>query len=152
MQLILLTHSREVVKPTNTGQLIEPCYKNTRTIIWERVSPDPILLEVVRQNTALVYPSENAIPINDSPVYDNYILIDSTWQEARKIYNHSPYLQQLPCIELQSSKQSKYNLRRNQRDGGLCTAECALHLFENAGLLDEAVCLEKRFMEFIKSR
>jgi len=150
MQIILLTHSREVSKKTNTGQLVQQFIPHTQTIVWRRTQPDKKLLQLIKSgNTALVYPSEdkeNSVAHND---FETFILIDSTWQEARKIYNRSPYLHDLPRLELKPASQSKYNLRRNQHEGGLCTAECAIELLLAKGKAKLANELDISFNNFI---
>jgi len=152
MQLILLTHSREIQKTSNTGQLISRVMPDVKTIIWQRTEPDQALLKLIAEGeTALVFQQENSISSNNISQYKHFILIDSTWQEARKIYNRSPYLHDLPCIQFPTGKQSRYNLRRNQLDGGLCTAECAIELFNIAGLNEQAELLEKEFSRFISN-
>ncbi len=65
--------------------------------------------------------------------FDALILIDATWQEARKIYNRSDYLKALQKISISSQHESIYQLRRNQVEGGLCTAECAAHILSASG-------------------
>lgn len=150
MQLILLTHSRETYKTSNTGQLISRVTANVRTIIWQRTEADEMLLKLVAEGEiALVFQQEKSIPSDNISQFKHFILIDGTWQEARKIYNRSPYLHDLPCIQFTTDKKSRYNLRRNQLDGGLCTAECAIELFCAAGLSAEAGLLEKEFSAFI---
>ncbi len=44
--------------------------------------------------------------------------------------NHSPYLHDLPKVSLTPNAPSIYKLRRNQKDTGLCTAECAIELLK----------------------
>ena len=152
MQLILLTHSREIQKVSNTGQLISRVMPDVKIVIWQRTEPDQALLKLISEGeTALVFQQENAIHSDNVSQFKNFILIDSTWQEARKIYNRSPYLHDLPCIQLSIGKQSRYNLRRNQLDGGLCTAECAIELFDIAGLNEQSELLEKEFSIFINA-
>lgn len=155
MKLILLTHSREIHKASNTGQLVQQFVSHTQTIIWQRTQPDPSLLDLISEsNTALLYPADNDSCESDSLVpdvanFENYILIDSTWQEARKIFNRSPYLQQLTRIQLSVDGSSNYNLRRNQVEGGLCTAECAIELLRVCSLDGVADELEGAFLKFI---
>jgi len=150
MQFILLTHSREVAKTTNTGQLIQQVIPRTQTIIWQRTQPDKKLLDLIESTkTALVYPVEENISTENINDFENLILIDSTWQEARKIYNRSSYLQPLPKIQLSSASGSKYSLRRNQLEGGLCTAECAIALLQSGQRFDLASELDVLFREFI---
>lgn len=150
MQLILLTHPREICKSTNTGQLISHVIPNVMKIIWQRTAPDDRLLRLVTEGeTALVYPGENSVSSVGTSKYKNFILIDSTWQEARKIYNRSPYLHELPCIKFSTDRKSRYNLRRNQLDGGLCTAECVVNLLSECGHSEQASSLDKAFISFI---
>jgi len=152
MKLVLLTHSRETQKASNTGQLVHKHVANTQIIIWQRTHPDPSLLEIIKAgNTALLYPEGNETHSSfmTPDDFENFILIDSTWQEARKIYNRSPYLQQLPCIQLAVKQSSSYTLRRNQLEGGLCTAECAIELLRNKQLTEVADKLEAAFVSFV---
>jgi len=157
MQLILLTHSREVSKKTNTGQLVQLLIPNTQTIIWQRTHPNKKLLQLIAsEKIALVYPeSELQSVVDNKPVqnikeFEIFILIDSTWQEARKMFNRSPYLQNLPRIQLTPEHGSQYNLRRNQLKDGLCTAECVIELLRAKSyfkLRDELNCA---FLKLIK--
>ncbi len=150
MNLILLTHEREAHKLSNTGRLVESVLPGSRIIMWQRKQPDVELLRLIEQGgVALVYPGEGSIELALSEPYDNYILIDSTWQQARKIFNHSPYLHGLPRISINPAEMSQYTLRRNQIEGGLCTAECAIELMRTRGLESEAIELEQRLVEFI---
>ncbi|VAW59294.1 hypothetical protein MNBD_GAMMA11-1660 [hydrothermal vent metagenome] len=87
-------------------------------------------------------PSESA----DIPQPENFIIIDSTWQEARKIFNRSAYLQTIPRIQL-VSKASIYRLRRNQIENGLCSAECALELIRAYLPGEPGVCAQANSLE-----
>lgn len=132
MNIFLLTHSREIVKKNNTGALVATVLGDkAKVITWERKHPDVDLLAHIQgENIALLYPSESSIAItSDTKVeYENYIVIDGTWQEARKIYNKSPYLHTLPTITITATEPSAYMLRRNQKVNGLCTVECVIEL------------------------
>lgn len=155
MKLILLTHSREIQKASNTGQLVQKVVANTQTIIWQRTQPDLSLLDLINsEKTALLYPELNEsgdeVSVVDAANFENFILIDSTWQESRKIFNRSPYLQQLPRIQLSAELSSSYHLRRNQVEGGLCTAECAVELLRVKGFDLLAEELEGEFFSFIR--
>lgn len=145
MRLFLLTHERELAKKTNTGVLVANVLADKAlVVIWQRHKPCDILCEHIKKgSTALLYPSEDSLryisqvhhrPLRPLPlsspklIYQNYIIIDSTWQQARKIYNKSPYLKVLPKVRIMAHKPSAFNLRRNQLEQGLCTAECAIEL------------------------
>lgn len=154
MAFILLTHQRELAKTSNSGQLIEQCFADTQRIVWQRAVPDQGLLQLIALHQAageiaLVYPADKNPPAVDQQSFKHYILIDSTWQEARKIYNRSPYLHSLPSVQLSAGQTSRYSLRRNQQTNGLCTAETAMALLERAGDQASLTRLEKCFSAFI---
>ena len=167
MHIILLTHQREQCKKTNTGQLVllQPDLKVTR-IIWERANPDAGLLKLISMGCVfLLYPeqcSTDSAGAEQTGVlcdwaqlrqdcHDNacFIIIDSTWQEARKIYNRSPYLTDLPRVTLAPSKGSLFTLRRNQITGGLCTAESVIALLRMNQQNHLANKLETDFYTFV---
>jgi DTW domain-containing protein YfiP len=135
MNIILLTHQRERFKTTNTGSLVaEVLGEKARIVVWDRVTPDPGLLRAIAESSiALLYPSVDSQLVSEVAHVENYIIIDGTWQEAQKIYNRSPYLKDLPAVNVLANEPSAYNLRRNQRQGGLCTAECAIEILSARG-------------------
>ena len=134
MKIFLLTHAREINRKSNTGNIAIKSSKGLiERIIWDRVNPNKRLLEVIESNTtALLYPSIDAKPLTISsiPNFDKIIIIDATWQEARKIYNKSPYLKITNKTSLNVKNTSEFNLRRNQPQGGLCTIECIIEILK----------------------
>ena len=129
MKIFLLTHQRELDRKTNTGTI---AVNNTdgmvERIIWERVNPNSDLIELFNNNKALLlYPTDDDTSA-DIKDFDNIVVIDSTWQEAKKIYNRSPYFKAAPKAVLSPEYQSAFQLRRNQREDGLCTIECVIEL------------------------
>lgn len=166
MNVILLTHEREVERPTNTGALALTAYPQwCRRITWSRVRPDKGLLQILLQpGAAVLYPAVTAeapvdgksgdtqgIESHSSGAYltelpETLVIIDATWQEARKMIRQSPYLQQANKFALPEVQTSKFKLRRNQVDGGLCTLECIIRLCSLKGLTTEAEYLEQEFV------
>lgn len=149
MKIFLLTHEREVKRASNTGHLaIAPCGNIVERILWERTKPNKQLLILAEQkNLALMYPCETSKSIDSVDIH-NIVIIDSTWQEAKKIYNKTPYLQLIPHINLSKSSASQYSLRRNQPSGGLCTAECIIDILTNKGEFALASKIKTVFNEF----
>lgn len=162
LQIILLTHEREVSRPTNTGQLaIKAFPEHCKRIIWARTAPDETLLKLLQANdTALLFPDEARHRETDSEKlhgtekrkYDatesmpsTLVIIDATWQEARKMIRRSQYLKDARKYALTSNQDSLFNLRRNQVEGGLCTVECIIAIFKEVGMAEEAICLSKAF-------
>ena len=134
MKIILLTHERELNRKTNTGTIaIDHSSGIVERIIWERVNPNNDLVELFADNKALLlYPTDGDTSA-DIEDFDNIVIIDSTWQEAQKIYNRSSYLKTASKAVLSPVQQSTFQLRRNQRAGGLCTIECVIELLRIKG-------------------
>lgn len=136
MNIFLLTHQRERFKKTNTGSLVvDALGEKAQVVVWDRVAPDPELLRTIAEGSvALLYPSADSQLVSESSDSENYIIIDGTWQEAQKIYNRSPYLKGLPVVKITAAYPSAYHLRRNQREGCLCTAECVIEILKARNL------------------
>lgn len=130
LKITLLTHFKELPKPSNTGRLVlEVLGEAAEQIRWERITPPARLLEeITAGGVALLYPGGADAAGSDLAGIRQIIIIDGTWHEARKIHQRSPYLQQVRRVSLQPSSKSRYNLRKNQKELGLCTAECVIEI------------------------
>lgn len=154
MHIWLLTHSEELKKANGTGQLISSHLANlSSVIVWQRTEPDEALMALPEEKTLVIYPSATepkAISPEvklDAHSAEHFIILDGTWQQARKMYNRSPYLHKFQTYEIRGES-SQYLRRRNQQKSGLCTAESAIYLLREKGLTSEAQQLESAFLEF----
>lgn len=152
MKITLLTHEKEIGKRSNTGQIVlEVLGENAEQLRWDRMNPPQKLLEEIDSGgVALIYPGAMEENGEDLSGITRVILIDGTWHEARKIHQRSPYLQKIRRISLDTGEKSVYNLRKNQKEFGLCTAECVIEVLRNAGDLENAERLHQRFLAFIR--
>ncbi len=151
MKFYLLTHEREFKRATNTGNIvISTILEKSRQILWQRKNPDKALLKIMNRNdTVLLFNKGEGESIDDISMIENFIILDGTWQEAGKIYNKSPYLKEMKTFTLKSKKKSVYNLRRNQKDWGFCTAECVIELLKIKGDIENSEKLDRALLEFI---
>jgi DTW domain-containing protein len=182
MQIILLTHERELSRKTNTGQLALAAFpEEVKSIVWSRTAPDIDLVAMLTsQQAKLLFPAsdtEPAVPIDHNaldtflaePVLSNaqallapaqstliaaqrmpnqVVILDATWQEARKMLRQSPYLKTAARVSLPPlMPESAFILRRNQQEGGLCTAECIIALWRQCGRAEQATLLASLFTE-----
>lgn len=156
-QIWILSSQKEVVRPTNTARLIKLVNEGSTEILkWERRVPPKKLVELIEGEEFeiyLLFPSdkenkhrEKAFEKTDKEVV--FIIIDGTWQEARKIFNRSPYLNKLPLLTLNVEKESQFKLRRRIPEGGICTIEAAMKVLELNGEASAAITLEKTFELF----
>ena len=109
--------------------------------------PDQELLQQLassHQDFVLIFPQQYSIAeqqkniltecsINLASKPRSFIILDATWQQARKIYRQSPYLHSLPLMSLLPERPSVYSLRRNRINQHLCTAEVAAQVLRQSG-------------------
>ena len=152
MKITLLTHFKEFEKRSNTGQLVlEILGDAAEQIRWDRLNPPAQLVEEIEAGSvALVYPGTAGEDDDDLSDITRFILIDGTWHEARKIYQRSPYLRKVRRVCLKPSGASQYNLRKNQKEACLCTAECVIEILQSTGRIEQAEQLQERFLAFIR--
>ena len=155
-RFILLTHPKEQQKSTNTGQLLVRALPNCEVVIWHRTEPPQALLaDLANPNYCpwLIFPTdEKQLPIDltaSSNTVPLFILLDATWQEARKMVRKTPWLNALPRLTLNPIHTSKYALRRNQHDGNLCTCESGIELLHLLQESTQAEQLQTYFNAFI---
>ena len=152
IKITLLTHGKEFAKPSNTGRLVVDILGNAaEQVRWERTSPPADLVkEIEAGGVALIYPGAADEPESDLTGIRQFIIIDSTWHEARKIHQKSPYLRNVSRFCLKSIEKSAYNLRKNQKESGLCTAECVIRILRSTGHSEAAERLQESFLAFIR--
>ncbi len=177
--LYLLTHSREFQKSTNTGALVlkalaTSLHLRVELIEWQRKAVDQRLAELsASRQLGLLYPLTTESPqacyllqqgqyqpqnsegftqlsARQNEAVKHWVLLDATWQEAAKMLRQSPYLQSCYRLGIKPDTASVYTLRRNQKDGALCTAEVVMELLQQTGFINEKEQLMLLFNEFNK--
>ena len=157
-EIILLTHPNEIQRDTNSGKILTQTLKHCTSYIWNRKQPDPELLQRISscdKKVVLLFPSDHSCTIDDienNTTYNSeflFIILDSTWQEARKMLNKSHWLKEIPTIHLTTDKVSGYSLRKNQHPGNLCTCEVGIELLHQLGEATEAKQLSDYFEHYL---
>ncbi|GIC76411.1 tRNA-uridine aminocarboxypropyltransferase [Moritella sp. F3] len=151
MHIYLVTHEREFSRRSNTGKLVQQFLPDETSIVaWRRKEPDSQLLAAIKTGrVAILAPgAEGEHDISD---FDSLVLLDSTWQEARKMYSRSDYLKDLPKVTLTAPQASEFILRANQLEGGLSTVECVIELLRLQQRDAEAERLKVEFKAFIRA-
>lgn len=156
----IIIHEREIVRPTNTGKLIKTLLaKNATLEIWQRKRASEVIqrkLSSGKYRPYLVFPADSddfKERVVDYKPRDHripaFILLDGTWQEARKIMRQSESLKTLPIIALNPKRKSKFVLRKNQAETHLCTFETAIELMLLAGETKNAKVMDQFFDHYL---
>ena len=80
----------------------------------------------------------------------NVLVIDGTWQESVKIVNRTPYLKNVKRLAISQGEKSLFHLRRNQKDGNLCTSEAIAAAMMQLGFENESKVLNDLTELFLK--
>lgn len=152
MKFTLLTHFKEIGKRSNTARVVlDVLGSAARQIRWDRMNPPAGLVgDIEAGGVALVFPGTADEEDGNLAGISHFVIIDGTWHEARKIYQRSPYLRKLRRVCLKPAAKSLYNLRKNQKEACLCTAECVIEILRSKGRIEEAEELHERFLAFIR--
>jgi DTW domain-containing protein len=189
-RIVLLTHINEQLRPTNTGQLlltktpvtVKSSHPGSSVVVtWEGRGDNEKISEVVRslEQPILIWTdapkrvrdSESGVLSSAGPTY---IILDGTWQEAKKMFRYGPEeLRSIPRMRLEPTFKSKYKLRGNfgyvnrftptnasvtgddssssceqPESGLLCTAEVCASLLIKHGHAESANLLLDRLEDF----
>ncbi|KKD58218.1 cytoplasmic protein [Grimontia sp. AD028] len=132
---LLVMYDDEVLKPSNTGRLIADTVEDTFAYIWSRTEPNKEMLDLVNDpkwQPYIVFPAQYAQPerVHAEPVISEgkrplFIMIDGTWQEAKKIFRKSPWMARFPVLSIKAEALSRYGVREASGESQLATAEVA---------------------------
>ncbi len=157
-EIALIYHQNEVDKSTNTGKLLLRSLANASYYVWQRKAAPTALIDKIKQPDTevwLLFPGENSILSRDYLQHRNnnkkqlFILLDATWQEAKKMVNKSPWLADLPRLSLCASAVSHYHLRRNQSQGNLCTCEAGIEVLDMIEEPENAAKISAYYQQFL---
>ena len=162
--LHIIMHEKELGRNTNTGRLPGLIFeKNTTYYIWKRKEAPAKLISAMENESnlfVLLYPSDDEskvmtpAEVNEirslCDVKLNVLVIDGTWQESVKIVNRTPYLKNVKRLAISQGEKSLFHLRRNQKDGNLCTSEAIAAAMMQLGFENESKVLNDLTELFLK--
>jgi DTW domain-containing protein YfiP len=153
-QLVVYQHPTEVWRPFNTAFLITQKYRDAQLL----VRGDPVaearlaaLLEDPQIDAYLLFPSAHAREVSGIPHRRQmYVLLDGSWQQARRMRRRNELLLRLPVVSLVPAQPSVYRVRKQSEAHHLCTAEAAALLVGRLrGLTGPDPALQSLFEDWI---
>jgi DTW domain-containing protein YfiP len=128
-EFLILRHIYEAQRPSNTGRLVALAMPNSRIIPCgggTRIGLLPIDNEFLRApGTWLLWPdgTETKPDMSGSTSPNRVVVIDATWQQARRLYSSMPALQSMPMLSLPAPIIARDRLRDQNRPDGMSTLE-----------------------------
>ncbi|WP_062066261.1 tRNA-uridine aminocarboxypropyltransferase [Cellvibrio sp. OA-2007] len=161
-EFVLLMHTDEVFKPTNTGRLIADILpRQTHAFCWSRTQPAPELLALLsdpQRRCLIVFPVDasdaSAKPrqliaeLPDDGKINTFVVLDGTWKQSGRMFHLSRWLENIPCVILPEALVRGYAVRKSHQEHYLSTAEAASLCLEMAGEPRIANALQDYFQLF----
>jgi DTW domain-containing protein YfiP len=132
-RVLLLQHPSEVNHALNTARLAALGLNNAELIVGEVFEDLPTLLSRPGYQARLLFPGEEAQPMQAYAATDEPLLLvvpDGTWRKARKMLHLNPLLAALPRVTLAEGGVSRYRLRKAPGPGALSTVEAIVQALE----------------------
>ena len=155
-EFLILRHIYEAERPSNTGRLAALSMPNSRIIPCgggTRIGLTSIDDEFLRvSGTWLLWPDGTGTNSNVSDLIPpvRVVVIDATWQQARRLYSTMPALRALPRLVLPLPKRRRERLREQHRPDGMSTIEAVAAAVAKLEGAETAKPLEKLYDELVK--
>ncbi|MBD63807.1 MAG: hypothetical protein CME62_01260 [Halobacteriovoraceae bacterium] len=136
-RLSIILFKKERWLPSNTANLalmsLEKSFKFERghqevSMTKDFVYPDGFQPLYLFPSDEAVELDQNFVSTLDKPV--NLIVPDGTWRQAKKIHRREAFLEGVPHVKISPTSPSRYTLRRQKYDYGLCTFEAIAEAFK----------------------
>jgi DTW domain-containing protein YfiP len=133
LELALLTHKRELHRPSSTGNLITRLFPAARRHTWFAEQP-PARAQVIdpERETWVLHPNGLPAPADIAPEAVQVVMLDGSWSESAGMARTVSAWGRL--VRLPLSGTSRFWLRAKQEGGRYSTAEALLFLLDVLGL------------------
>jgi hypothetical protein len=144
LQVDVLMHRREALRPTSTGRLINRVMPASRRHLFRAESPPP-RESVARPGRELwvLHPRGEPLPAGAVPEKLQVLLLDGSWREAARMTQATGAWGCL--VRLPAAGPSRNQLRAQETPGQYSTAESLIFLFAALGLAEAAARLRRQF-------
>ena len=142
----MLMYHAEYYKPSNTGQLICDVIKDNYAFRWQRTEIEPALEQLLTDSAwypIIIFPHDSVevdrqiqqvpkkLELNGRrPLL---VFLDGTWRQAKKMFIKSPYLSNLPVLQVSDIAKGNYQLREAYHEHHLSTVEVAAEILKQVG-------------------
>ena len=144
LEIDVLIHHREFMRPTSTGRLINRVIPASRRHLFRRETPPGRETIALPGRTLwILHPRGEPLPAVVPPAGVQLLLLDASWPEAARMTQTVASWGRL--VRLPMSGPSRYRLREQQLAGNYSTIEALLFLLSALGLTKEEAKLRLQF-------
>jgi DTW domain-containing protein len=145
LQIDVLMHHEELLKPTSTGHLIQRIIPASRRHVFYHDRPiDPDTIRLPGRELWILHPTGETPPIDQDPASVQVLLLDASWAQAGDMARELSGWGRRVCLPM--SGKSRYWLRSQQDiPGRFSTVEALLFLMQALGLRETHDALRLQF-------
>jgi DTW domain-containing protein len=145
LQIDVLMHHEEALRPTSTGHLIQRTFPASRRHLYRpEQALDPTKIRRPGRELWILHPTGETPPADQDPAAVQALLIDASWSQAGDMARELSGWGRRVCLPM--SGKSRYWLRSQQDIAGrFSTAEALLFLLEALGLREAVEVLRLQF-------
>jgi len=144
LEIDVLIHHREFMRPTSTGRLINRVIPASRRHLFRRETPPArVAIAMPGKSLWILHPRGEPLPTGTAPAGVQVLLLDANWAEAARMSQVVAPWGRL--VRLPMMGPSRYRLREQQLPGNYSTMESLLFLLAALGLTKEEARLRLQF-------
>ncbi|WP_462158196.1 tRNA-uridine aminocarboxypropyltransferase [Pseudoalteromonas sp. GB56] len=137
----ILQHPHEVSQAKSTTPLLQLALKNAHICIGEMPNDFSQVTALDASQCAVLYPSQTAQHIetlnqSEKSNIKHIIVLDGTWSKVHKLWQQNPWLHALTAISFEHAPQSRYRIRKANRENSLSTLEATAYCLHQLEALD----------------
>jgi DTW domain-containing protein YfiP len=123
--VVILQHPRERDVAIGTARMTHLCLPGSRFVEGLAFDAHPALRDIFDDQTAVLYPGEEARPLEDWLTHRprRLVVVDGTWSQAKKLLKLNPRLASLPRLSFSPAAPGNYRIRKEPTDQHLSTIE-----------------------------
>ncbi|MCH9680825.1 MAG: DTW domain-containing protein [Deltaproteobacteria bacterium] len=139
--LVVVRNIRERFKPTNTARWLVDMVEGTMMTEYGQREPpfDPTPLQQPDVRPLVLFPREDATVLDPAGLASlraalepgqrlGFVLLDGTWHQCSRMSRRVPVVRDLPCVALPPGPPSRWGVRTQHDERGVCSFEAALRL------------------------
>jgi hypothetical protein len=144
LEIDVLIHHREFMRPTSTGRLINRVIPASRHHLFRRETPpNREMIALPDRELWILHPRGEPVPVAEPPDRVQVLLLDGSWREAARMSQMAAPWGKL--VRLPMKGPSRFRLREQQFVGNYSTIEALLFLLAALGLAREEAQLRLQF-------
>lgn len=122
-RVVVLMHKNELGRSSNTGRLVLAVLERAELSIRGELGTPPV--GPLPPRRLVLFPKADARELRrDDAVDDLHLVVpDGSWSQARRMLAREAWADGVEVVKLGPCVPSRYDLRRQTRDGALCTFE-----------------------------